>query len=324
MAAGFNYFKSTDAGAPVLTGVAGSLIPVVEWLTVGKGGYTKPFVGANLAVFRSDSGNRPFLRIDDTQARYSRLRAYRNMTAISTGTGQFPTTSQAVNLNTWGLVKRFAADSNPIRYWGIRTNRYIVMILEYGIHAVEGANYRELFIFGDVPSLCEADAYNSILQGTYNIDTGYPDLLAQMSGTFAPNGATGQSQAAISGSPDGSVVSPFFTLAAPFGAFSDVGMEATVGKSGRLHFSPIQALSKNTVDGSDPGSYPRCRIPNLHQVWGPVRAVANLNIPIIDLEEFTLAGRTYKCFMRYSNDPPVDSYSVDALLLEITDTDGAL
>lgn len=327
MAAGFEYFTSADSGAPTWNGAAGRAAAVLDWVLNTKGGWDIAFTGTNLRAYRSQTGNRFYLRLDDTQARYARLRAYRAMTAVSTGTNQFPTNTQAGNINTWGLVKGFSSGSDARRYWGIRTNRYIILIVEYGNQTVDSVNHREFFVFGDVPSLCGSDSHSSIIQAMTGVDTGYPDLMGQVYGTMSPSasfGGGGGATAAISGSPDGTVLSPNFGVVVPFGVGVDSGQEATIGKSGRMYIGDLVGLCKNTAAATDPGAYPRCRIPNLHQIWGPVRAVSNSNIPCVDLEEFTVGSKTYKCFMRYSNDPPGDFFSTDAMLLEITDTDGAL
>lgn len=327
MAAGFEYFTSADVGAPSLYGAAGRLAAVLDWVLNTKGGWDIAFTGTNLRSYRSQTGNRFYLRLEDTQTRYSRIRAYRAMTGISTGTNQFPTNTQATNVNTWGLVKAAVAGSDVRRYWGVRTNRYVILIVEYATYTVDSLNQREIFIFGDVPTLAGSDAHNTIIQGAYSVDSAYPDLIAQLfSGlnASAAYGGSGGATAAVSGSPDGTVLSPNLGLVLPFGPGTDSSQEATIGKSTRLHMGDVISMCKNTAAASDAGGYPRTRVPNLHQVFGPVRAVVNGNIPCIDLEEFTVGSKTYKCFMRYSTDAPVDTYSTDALLLEITDTDGAL
>ncbi|MCA0196591.1 MAG: hypothetical protein LCH59_00565 [Proteobacteria bacterium] len=328
MAAGFQYFTSDDVGAPGVWGVAGRWAQLLDWLLPGMGGWAIEFTGTNLRAYRSGTGNRFYLRLDDTQARYARLRAYRAMTAIGTGTNQFPTNAQASNINTWGIAKTYQTPSTvPRRYWGIRTNRYVVVILEYGAYSDPSVeiNYRELFVFGDTPSLCEADAHSTALVCFPGVDSQYPALFNQVFDSIHGARSLGGPPVygAVSGSPDGSILSPGFGACVPFTYNMSAAQEATIGKSGRLHFGSLIGMSNNAQTG-DSAAYPRCRFPNLHQVFGPVRSVANANSAIIDLEEFTIGGRTFKCFAQYSQDAPADGYSTDAVLLEITDTDGAL
>ncbi len=55
-------------------------------------GFTKTHTATNKAAFQSDdvTGPRLYLRIDDTNASYSRLRGYRTITDIDADTGTFP------------------------------------------------------------------------------------------------------------------------------------------------------------------------------------------------------------------------------------------
>ena len=79
-------------------------------------GWQKVFFGANLAVYRSQNvmGNRRFLRVQDTSGVDARIVAYNNMTAVSTGTGPFPTDAQISGGGYW--PKSSTADSTPQRY----------------------------------------------------------------------------------------------------------------------------------------------------------------------------------------------------------------
>lgn len=93
-------YRSDDASAPTLNGVAGSVINVLDAILVnGYGskaaaGWAKEFSGTDLAVYRPATGNRFRLRVDDTATASARIRGYESMTAVSTGTGAFPSTAQ--------------------------------------------------------------------------------------------------------------------------------------------------------------------------------------------------------------------------------------
>jgi hypothetical protein len=99
-------YKSTDASAPVLNGLAGSLITVLDAILVnGYGvkaaaGWTKPFTGTNKAAYRANSGVRPYYRFDDAAGgtlalgKEAFLRGYEVMTTVDAGTGLFPTATQ--------------------------------------------------------------------------------------------------------------------------------------------------------------------------------------------------------------------------------------
>ena len=93
-------YRSTDTDAPVLTGITGSLIAVLDACLVnGYGdksaaGWTKAFSGTNQAAYRNDhtagASGAYFLIEDDapggTSGGDSRLTAYGTMTAIDAGT----------------------------------------------------------------------------------------------------------------------------------------------------------------------------------------------------------------------------------------------
>src|SRR4051812_48257028 len=104
-------YKSTDAGAPVLTGQVGSLVALLDAVLVnGYGakpaaGWTKAFAGANLAAYRVTAVGATGFYLDVVDsglsgtlgARSARCRGFETMTALSTGTGAFPTVAVAVN-----------------------------------------------------------------------------------------------------------------------------------------------------------------------------------------------------------------------------------
>lgn len=79
-------------------------------------GWQKVFSGPNLAVYRSlnAASDRRFLRVQDTSGQNARIVAYNNMTAVSTGTGPFPTNAQISGGGYW--PKSFTADAAAQRY----------------------------------------------------------------------------------------------------------------------------------------------------------------------------------------------------------------
>lgn len=97
-----NVYSSFDAGAPVLTGEAGSLIAVLDaCLVAGYGskaaaGWTKPFVGTNIAVFRPGAGEQSYYQIKDdgvdgtNGTKNATVYIYETMTDAVTGTGKTP------------------------------------------------------------------------------------------------------------------------------------------------------------------------------------------------------------------------------------------
>ena len=327
MAAGFEYFTSADVGAPTLNAAAGRMIAVLDWVLVGKGGWAKGFTGTNLAVYRSGTGNRFYLRVDDTQARFSRLRAYRAMTAVSTGTSPFPNTTQAPTAN-WGVGKGYTEGAAARNYWGVRTNRYVLLFVENYSEVADSAPYNQvtMFAFGDVPSLCEADSHNTVLVGfdSQNADGYFPYPIVYdvgyVNAQSSPPG-TGVS-VAFSGTPNGAVVSPASVLVGPWNQYNgDATAQARIATGGRLYFGPLTFYS-TTVAAGAAGIFPRARLPNLHFVYGGVAAVTHSQSPCIDREDFALGSRQFKVLCDY-NGVTINRWA-HGNLLEKTDTDGAL
>lgn len=333
MAEGFHYFTSEDAGAPELSNKPGRLIAVLDWLLVGKGGWTKEFTGTNLGSYRSVAGNRFFLRVDDTQATHSRLRGYRNMSAISTGTGAFPTTAQGTTAS-WGMSKTYNGSTVARRYKGIRTNRYVMMFVSTINYddASYGAYHDQwqMMAFGDVPSECESDAFNSIIVGTASAEYGhpyFPNNYCFDSSTRHPLASidsriNSDAALAVAGTPDGGVVSPASGLFPPWGILRPGGVEmSNISKSGRLHYAPFSIMSTTRLDGIG-GMYPRARFPNLRMVWGAIYSQPHADSPCHYLEEFSANGHDFITLTDY-NGPEYASWSLGFLLVK-SDTDGAL
>lgn len=164
-------YKSTDASAPVLTGVAGSLITVLDACLVnGYGakvaaGWAKTYTGTNKAVYRATAGAQEYFRVQDdapntaSLGREARLVGYEAMTGIDTGTGPFPTTTQLAT----GLCVRKAtyADSTAVPWVVVADAKTVYMF----INPPEFVGYTA-FAFGEFYSLKgSTDAYRSIVIG---------------------------------------------------------------------------------------------------------------------------------------------------------------
>ena len=327
MAAGFEYFDSTQPGAPVLTGQAGKMVALLDWVLVSKGGWEVAYSGTNIRAYRSLTGNRFYLRVDDTQALYSRLRAYRNMTAISTGTGQFPGNAQTTNINLWGVRKGMDNNATAHRYWGIRTNRWLVLFVECTKFEVTGMMYRGFTAFGDFPSLCEADSHNCVLVGANDISTNYFITLTNLTEVaLSPNTYVSTTlSAAVSGTPNGGVISPISALHAPY-KNSTADMRANLAIPQRLNFGPMVLGGLGTLTQSS-GVYPRGRFPNVSMVYGPAGEAPDPLMPAVDLVPITVGSRQFLPILPSANGYQAGSGSNsigDCYLLEMTDTDGAL
>ena len=104
-------------------------------------GFSKVFSDTNKAVYRSDdvTGNRHYLRVDDSIGANARLRGFETMSDVDTGTGPFPTDAQlsggaylhkssAATNRAWflisdGLMVYFICDASGV--WGSGTGGFI-------------------------------------------------------------------------------------------------------------------------------------------------------------------------------------------------------
>lgn len=179
-------YRSTDSGAPSLTYAAGSFIAMLDaCLRTGYGskagaGWTKPFTGANIAVFRQGAGgNGRYIRVwnartGDDPATYcmtANVRGYEGMTAVSTGTGPFPTTAQS---NSNGLMMRvaYSSPSYPTGWIVRATSSWFDVVVFTGYASPRGAASAPVadsyLSFGAFPSLKSGDTYNDFILADSN------------------------------------------------------------------------------------------------------------------------------------------------------------
>lgn len=169
-------YRSDDAGAPVLSGTAGALITVLNaCLVTGYGdqpaaGWTRPYTGTQLAVYRPAAGTQFHLRVDDTQAQYPVLRGYRGMTGVNAGTGPFPT---LVQLSGGIRTVKSATASGTARPWLLLASpRAWYLWISFNATDMGAVNPSvDLCFFGDVHSYLPGDAYAAAIIGRINADT---------------------------------------------------------------------------------------------------------------------------------------------------------
>jgi hypothetical protein len=176
-------YKSTDPGAPALTGQAGSLRDVLRAVLVtgyGSGGdakagagWTEPFSGTNVSAFRNSAvtGTGGYLRVDDTStyagsnARSALMRAYEVMTDVDTGTGPTPTAAQVAS----GLLvpKSKTLDSTSRAWVVIANERFFYLFTDAGATASGWVNVAHFpFFAGDLISRKPGDAYHFCVIGS--------------------------------------------------------------------------------------------------------------------------------------------------------------
>ncbi len=179
-------YRSTDSGAPSLTYAAGSFIAMLDaCLRTGYGskagaGWTKPYTGANIAVFRQGAGgNGRYIRVwnartGDDPATYcmtANVRGYEDMTAVSAGTNPFPTATQS---NSNGLLVRvaYSSPSYPTGWIVRATSNWFDVLVFTGFASPRGANSAPVadsyLSFGAFPSLKSGDTYNDFILAEAN------------------------------------------------------------------------------------------------------------------------------------------------------------
>ncbi len=164
-------YRSTDAGAPLLTNSNGSLIAVLKACLVdgygskASAGWTAPFTGTNLIAFKEGvGGNNRYLRVydggtDSSGHRVANVRAYEAMTAVSTGTGPCPTPGQ-VSGNGATLSYFQAGRSTPNVSWiVVATPSFFHLIVEQG----DDNSCPEYLAFGKFISELAGDTFNNVL-----------------------------------------------------------------------------------------------------------------------------------------------------------------
>jgi hypothetical protein len=133
-------YASTDAGSPVLDGLAGSALTVLRaCLVSGYGikpaaGWTEPFASAgNIAVFRNT--DLECARITDAASgtvagRECRVRAYKSMTDLNTGLEETPSAAQCASGIIW--IKSQAATSTARPWLVFATSTWFYLFTDVG------------------------------------------------------------------------------------------------------------------------------------------------------------------------------------------------
>jgi len=168
----FTIYRSTDTSAPVLTGQTGSLITLLDACLVnGYGsktaaGWGKAFSGTSKAAYRAASGSRLYYRIQDDGPgagtfKEARIRGYEVMTDVDTGTGLFPTTTQAANGQ---FIRKSATADSTARTWIVIADARTVYLF---VLTGDVANTYFTANFGEFYSFVANDAYNGYVMARF-------------------------------------------------------------------------------------------------------------------------------------------------------------
>lgn len=177
-------YRSTDPGAPVLNGQAGSLIALLHAVLVtgyGTGqttklgaGWTRPYSSAGVHVYRNSvvNGSGAYLRVrDDASAdmlntgRLAQAWAYSSMSDIDTGTDKTP--NPAVQARG-SLIAKSPDTTSGSREW-------MVIATEIGFYLftawAQWNNGMGAYYYGDIKSSVSGDVYPFVTMGSHDINT---------------------------------------------------------------------------------------------------------------------------------------------------------
>lgn len=162
-------YRSSDASAPTLSGTKGDLVNLLDKILVaGYGskaaaGWTKPYTGTNVAVFKQGGGSSYYMRVDDNGTsdatngvrdavvRGWEVKADANDTVDANNTGPFPTAAQ-ITLGTFWRKSSLGSNATPdstARVWkAIADDRTVYLFVQTGDVAGTYVGY----MFGDIYS----------------------------------------------------------------------------------------------------------------------------------------------------------------------------
>ena len=157
---------TTSTGAPALTGLAGTLVSVLDYCltdaTYGIG-WTKAYSGTNKAVYRqpTSGANGFYLAVDDSVGTNATITGFETMSSVSAGSGQFPTTTQNAALQSgWNLaVYKSNTSDTTARSWQFFSNGKIFYLVVY----LAGTSSSQMVVFGDYVSYKSGDQFNTII-----------------------------------------------------------------------------------------------------------------------------------------------------------------
>ncbi len=174
MATQFTIYRSTDSGAPVLSGTSGSLVNMLtKVLVTGYGsttgaGWSADYTSSTTSgsSFRPPSGSRFFLSLQDdcrgslNGTREARIRGFETLTSFDTGSGQFPSTAQGI-AGGYIMARKSATGDSTARAWKIFADAYTMyMFITTGDGSIFGT------FFGDIYSVkSSTDTYRCLLVG---------------------------------------------------------------------------------------------------------------------------------------------------------------
>lgn len=214
-------------------------------------GWGKPFVDTNVAVYQSldPASTQLYLRVNDADARYTRVRGYEQMTDANTGTGLFPTLAQLAESGfTWAKSDLVSAAN---RAWALAADGRLIYFFPAWCGSMTSGKVADAYRFGDFVSFAPSDGYSCCVAASGTPSPSYSaNSLASAMALYTGTGcylARGAAQAA--GAMQHLSIFPL----------ENVGHATGVPVDTKLHFAPVYvadgSLRTSAVRGALPGFY---------------------------------------------------------------------
>jgi len=170
----FTIYRSSDTGAPTLSGTVNSLVNLLQKCLVdGYGsktaaGWTMPYTGTNKAVFKNGGGCQMYFRIDDNASgtggvKEAKLNPMEVMTDVDTGTGWYS------NLGTYHVIRKSTSADSTARSWIILADARTAYI--HIATGDSGVVYTS-FAMGEFYSLVNNDNYRNFVSARTTENSG--------------------------------------------------------------------------------------------------------------------------------------------------------
>lgn len=268
----FTYTVANSPSTPATGTISAKVAPL---------GWTKPYSGTNLAVYRQKSGtNQFYFRADDTNGQELRIRGYETMSDANTGTGPFPNVAQIANSS---YLYKSSVASSTARDWAAFSDGKILYLFSAYSNAASTTGSCAIVI-GDLVSNKSGDAYGTVNIGSTGMSS--TALQAPMLSTIStaqagnhvcrPYTQTGSS-AAVYKTIDQGIIGSSSTL-----VYGSAGLAYPHGPDGGAYLLPVRVMESTSVY--------RGRLPG---IWAPAHSR-----PLSHLDEFTgqgdYAGKRFK------------------------------
>jgi hypothetical protein len=166
-------FATTAADGTASGSISIKAAPIGDW--------EKVFSGTNKAVYRSSdvTGNRAWLRVDDSATTTARARFYESMTDVDTGEGPMPTVAQSANGAWW---PRSDTAGTTARSWALVGDGKLFFL---GVRpaAADSSYACSWWVAGEIVSYKTADGYGAVLLEAMDY-YGYNSRLAYFDGSI--------------------------------------------------------------------------------------------------------------------------------------------